>query len=602
MAKKKQDKSELPLSQQLSDEGKSRLLMFVAKRFEQLESLRKPLDSLVDEEVQAYEGKDPRIDNRQEWEEKYKIPYIYSIVQTMTARIIESLFGHDNYLKFYIEGWENSDKLSSKIKTVLQRDLDAINFSDRARDFIESALVKRLSWLQALPIFVPEEQEDGNSEMKFAGVDFDVLDFENVYFDTKARQVMDTDFIIKRRKKLYDLIQGGGPYFNLEKVLESKPPDNIAEEQQYSYKHGEVAYYDVTGSSVTDEVELWEYHGPYNLQDEETGKFEVYEIIATIANGTILIRADFNPLPFNRKRLFFPIRPMRQANSLIGKSIPFLIKDMQSELNEIICLRADNAKLGVKAPFLVRRDSGIRYEELFWGEGNVIEFDGDHNDISVLPIKDSIQQLTFLSKDIMSDIQTVTGAVDYLMGNSSHSGETASGIRSLTEQGMFKFRMLAWNILSDIKEFITMVFAMNCRYAPEKYRIEGEEVAKFISQPPTAFEKSHYFDINMLDLGQRRDVERSQWINLLSVLLPTLGQTLGPTAAISLLKRALTAMGVEDVNEIIPENAEEQIQEQQQQQMLAQMMAGGQGSPEKVSNASPEEMAANENPKGVDNV
>lgn len=528
------------LSKKLTPEKLDEIQTFLQDRFTFLENLRQPFDDAIQEEIKAFNNEDVLIDALPEYKERIKIPYIYTLVQTAIARIIKSLFPYKNYVKIYVEDPKHKD-IQGDITKWAQEELDKINFSSRARDFIEEGAIKRLCWLQLRPIPISRTGKDGKVISGYQS-DFDIIDFFNVWFDTKARTVDDTDFFIRKRKKLWEIKTRPDIYFNLDKIsaVSNDEPDD-ENRQEFQSKHSSETisntsrapdYYENQPSfKMTDEVDIYEYYGLYDFSDTQLNEAEwkpgMKEVICTLANKTTLIRVEVNDIPFKRKRLFFPIRPLRQANSLIGKGFPQLTKSLQHNLNVVRSAQLDNFKLVINLLFKYKRDADIDKEEIYAGAGNAIGVD-EMNDIDIFNIPNMTGAASLMAQQTMADMQAITGAVDTIIGSSSGAGtpDTARGISTVTEQAMFRFGMMTENVYDDILDCINYLLLLQIEYNRDIIMLRHPKLMDFLDLPVEDLENSYIIDIVLKDLSQRRENELREWTSLtgfLSQALPAVG-------------------------------------------------------------------------------
>jgi len=386
-----------------------------------------------------------------------------------------------------------------------------------------------------------------DKQTKRLQIEFDILDFYDVWFDTKAKDVMDTDFFVRKVKKLHEIKGNPKTYFNLDKVSrynsDSSDEDEVRRRADYKAKHsGKDSRPDYKAqthaSNATDEVEILEYYGMYDLsgQDimDEDYKPQLKECIFTLANRTTLIRAEINNIPTKKKRLMFPIRPLRQSNSLVGKGVAQLTRSLAMENNEIRSLRMDNFENLIKCMFKYDRTADIDEDELFVAAGNAVGFDGINNKdaVTLFDIPNLVEVATYLSGQNIQDMQQITGAVDHVMGTQAARGvtETASGIRSITEQAMFKFTMMAENVYDDVLDFINYVIILLLHYADDQVIVDKPELVEFVTDTPVLeLEETQIYDIELKDMSQRRDVERNQWANMMGIIHPIVQQEGGNT-------------------------------------------------------------------------
>ena len=598
----------------LTDNQKEDIQKFLISRFDYLRSIRSELDDEVKKEVDIYNNIDANIRSKEEDEEKYEIPYVYTIVNTIVARIQNSVFGKSNYVKIHVES-DNLLKYQKELTHWMQNELDRLKLKKRSRDFVEDACVKRMSWLQLRPVGNSKEEGQLN-------IEFDALDFYDVWFDLKAKDVMDTDFFVRKVQKFHK-VRSNDVYFDTEGLADydgqdedhqirrdkysatNSSTDNLPEYQKFTVRN-----------NATDEVELMEWYGEYDLSDEDISdpnyKGDFKEVIFTLANRATLIRAEINDIPTKRKRLLFPIRPLRQANSLVGKGIPQLTRGMAEENNEIRSLRLQNVKQLVKLLWKYDRTANIDLEELHSGAGNAVGYDGLMNKdaLSLLPVPNLIRETSLMIQDGMQDMQQTTGAVDHVMGTTAARGlsDTATGTQAITEQAMFKFSMMTDNIYDDLVEMINFVAILHFLYAKESVELRHPKLAPGIfSVLPVDLENNYFYDIELKDISQRRDLEQHQWANMIGILGPMVQQVGGNLS--ELLSQFMDVFQIPNKDKILqPESpqaiAMKMIQNpalaQQVQAIMASVAAedagkGGGQSPAVPAGGSPQEQAGNTN-------
>lgn len=523
----------------LSKKKTEEIESFLQSRFNTLDSQRSKFDEAIQEEIDVYNDVDKYVDAKEDWEEKIKVPYIYSTVQTLVSKLLQSLFGDDNYIRIYLEDKKKID-FETDLQKWFQETLDSMRFKYRARDFIEEALVERLVWIQLRPVM------DGRT---FKKVDFDVYSWYDVWFDTRAKCVEDTDIFVKKVVKWYQIDNApSNVYFNKDSIKESTPPDYIKDRQKYEAKHGEsqthTVYYDPAGNNTTDEVELLEWYGVYDIStDPKNPQYE--HVTFTLANRKTLVRAETSTLKTQRKHLFYPIRPIRQANTLIGKSVPQLAKHQQYELNEVRSLRMQNFKILIGLLWKYRRGAGIDMEEVFAEGGNMIGFDNDPDDIQPIQTPNLMGESAYMSREIVQDIQQIVGAIDFL----DKGTETATETRAMAEQSFFKIGMLAGNIYADIIDCITGISLLWMKHGKKEILVRKPTLKEYFDQTEEEIENSYMIDIALQDLAMRRDVERAQFVNAINIIGTLLPQVGGNPK--ELLRQVMKAFKMENIDQIL---------------------------------------------------
>jgi hypothetical protein len=547
---------------------------FLQTRLQELKDLRQNIDDDMKEEVELYNDYDKYMQTWNEtekvgkkwWEEKRTIPYIYTIVQTMVARLIQIFYGKLNYLKIYVEDpvFKAQTGFEKTLQRWVQQELDKGKLKEQARDVFESALVKRTAWIEVQPFI-----ENG----KMTKVNINPLDFYDVWFDTRVKKIEDSDFFVRKIVKMYKVEQNE-IYFNLDVVKESTAPadHDLRDTQQYEAKHGKktiTLYYDPVKNNVTDEVVIHEYHGVWDISKKKS-KPKYKEIIFTYANEKVLIGAQINDLKTHRKILIFPIRPIRQADSLIGKSVPSVTKDLQYLLNEIMAYTVQNFKTLIKLLFKYKKESGIDFDELWAGAGNAVGYEDAPTDVDVFPVPQMVQIGLAMLAQVLQLMQQTTGAVDYVMGTSAGRGitETATGIKTITEQAMFKFQMMAENCYADVRELINFIIILWSKYNPKAVYENYPDLKKFMEQTEKQLEDSLVIDIGLNDLSLRRDVERTGFINGINVIAGMVEKVQGDTRG--LLREVMEKLEMENIDVILKEAKNPaELREMMMQELLA---------------------------------
>jgi hypothetical protein len=539
----------------LSAEKIEEIEEFLLQRFTYLQSLRADLNTEVTNEIGVYNNKDAIIDAREQWEERVKVPFAYTAVQTIKARMVESFFGEDNYVKIFCES-EIFNKIGTTTKLPIdqiaslwiQEEIDKLKLGEMANDILEEALVKRVCWLQLQPVV------NGNTMVR---IDLGIYGFFDVWFDTACRNTEESDFFIRKTKRLYEFYNDQKRYREavIEDVLKTVPPEDLIrpaeEKQEYQDKHNASYYTSATATPETDRLELLEYLGVFNIS-EDPKKPEYRDVIFTWANRTTLVRAETVDLKTDKKKLLFPIRPLKQSLSLLGKSVPGLIADMCHELNVVKSMRLQNAKLQNSLLFKYKRTGGVDFSELFAGPGNSIGYDDDPNEITPFEVPNLTQSLSYIAQDIVNDAQQTTGAVDFITGAKTGPSltDTATGIRDITRQAMFKFSAMGRNTYPDFIDVIKYVIILNVKYGKEGMLMRYPDLSEFTDMTEKMIEDSNLFDISLADVAEQREVVRSQLINGVNIFGPMVAQMGGN--AKELIRQTLEVMGYRNINSILP--------------------------------------------------
>ncbi len=542
------------LGKSLSEEQVKNLEAFLSTRFTELQDLRRGLDDDIQVEIEAYNNVDRlQEDQTESWEERVTVPVLYSNVQTAKAKLLSELFAVDNYIRIYVENDEFLE-IQSKINTWVQKEIDKTRLDRLAKDFLEDALVQRVNWVhvRAVPIMRKKHKEEGVVE-NFEGykIDLQSYKFIDVWFDTRVTNVMKTDFFVRKTIKAWELMKLREVYnLNLEEALETNIPadgsmgrsssdDETVRDAEYRAKHessGADRYGTANKNIDTEQnihsklhrdMEIMEYMGVVDVGTCDYADPEyvpdMREVIITWVNRSTIVSIQENTIPTAKKRLMFPIRPLRQANSLIGKGIPQLTKDQQHLFNRYESLSVTNADNIVKGTFIYDTNSGIDLDELFLGGGNAIGVDGDPTrSIFPFPHQNLVGVLAARSQQQRNYIQDSIGTVDVITGAGGNIPDTASGQRSLTEQANFKFMMMGENVADDLSDVIKYCILLLIHYDKPNQMLQNIDIAPFLEQDVITIENDDNFDVGLVDITSRRDVEQNQWANLVGILAPVL--------------------------------------------------------------------------------
>lgn len=550
----------------ITEEQLEEMQSFVSVRLSELKSQREELDDDISDEIDLYNNEDKYLDQKEEWEEKNKQPYIYTAVQTIVARLIQSLFGEKNYVKFFSEEDTNRFyKIEKRLTRWLQNKVDQIKLRGRARDFLEDSCVERVNWLQLRP----EKDKDGFR------VDFDIYSFFDVWFDKEARSVEETDMIIRKKVKLHKVLENDKVYFNLDELKEniiSTVEDDQEKEEKIAAQNNIAEEEEITSLDVLRDVELYEYYGVYDFSEAKDYS-DVRDVLITLANKKVIIRVEEIDYPTKRKKMIFPIRPLRQAKSLLGKGVPQILKDNQYELNEVRSLRMQNLKTLIKLLWKYNANAQIPWEELFAGPGNAVPFYDKKDDIDTFNVPNVVGLATQMIYDITRDMQQTSGAVEHILGQSAKGSETATEVKTLTQQALFKFSMMAENVYDDIVDVIKYLAILHIVYDKDTILSKYSEFADFCNQSIENLENTTYFDIELKDIATRRDIERSQFINAANVILPVMQSTGGNVK--EFLREFLKAFKMENIDGIVePPSEQQQLTNQIIQLMNSSPMIG----------------------------
>lgn len=561
----------------LTEEKKEDIFKQFKLRFNSLKRLREPLDEIVRDYQKVFDY---------DFEEKkagtievpsgynYGIPYAYTIIMTMLAFTKATLFGMGKDvvtidIEDYIKGVKGKN-----IENYVNSILEQCKFKEKAYSFLLNAYVDPISWVQLVPI----------TEGKHFTVDIQTLNFFDVYFDTKAKTVMGTDFMVRTIQGHLDLYNNNKHYYpeDVEDLKNSDPPQDVIQWEKERYKderkginNTKASYYHPTIINNNDDVEVLTWYTRYDID----GDGKLVDIIVGIGNRKNIIRVEKNPMQTKRKALVFPVVANKLANSLMGSSTIAPIQDTQDLLNESISLRQTHFRLLVKLLFKYNKNSDIDTAELFADGGNAIAFDGDPDDVGIFPVQNMLRECSAMIQEQLQFMQQITGATDYLMGTSVGRGitETARGVSIITQNAMQKFNLIIDNLKPDVIEIIKYIVILFNKQSPNRKRVKYFKVKEFVSMEESDIEEDFRYDLVLKNQAQDTDRERAQFINAVNIFGQMLTQLGGDSKA--LIKKALEKFDLKtrDIEEIMGETPEAQAKVKKSMGFMEKLITKGIG-------------------------
>jgi len=565
----------------LTDEQKKKLTEAFNARFKGFQKLRQPLDTLIKkyQRIYNFDFTDKKADYKQ------FIPYTFTIIQTILAFLVASMFGRDKMITMDIEGGK-CIHMAKNIELYVNSLLEKVKLKRFSYDFLLNSLTDNISWIQLIPI-----KEDSHFT-----VDIDSLNFFDVYFDTKAKRVEDIDPIVRTLKGYLDLSYDEHYYKDeVEKIKDTKPPSDVIDLENQTYKfRSEATYYHPEVVNNNDLVEVLTWNTRYDIDDNG----ELEDIILAFGNRKELIRAELNNMKTRRKTLLFPIVALRESNALLGKSLISPIADLQDLLNESMDLRQRHFRLLVKLLFKYNKNADVDFTELHASGGNAVGYDGDPNDVSIFTINNMLGECNSVTASIIQLMQQVTGATDYMMGTTLGRGitETARGVSIITQNAMQKFNLLVNNITPYVIDIIKYIIILFNQGAGNSERVKFFKVQKFVKLSELDIEEDFKFDIALKNLAADIDRERAQFINAVNVMGQMIMAAGGDIQAV--VKLALEKFGLKsrELAEVFGETPEQKKKLKAQQKAMGVLSkffggkAGGIAAPQaRQTESAPEE-------------
>lgn len=500
---------------------------------------------------------------------KYSVPYVNTIIMTMVAFTIASLFGDKRRtLTADIEDWVKGLK-GKDVENYCNSLLEKCKFKEKVFSMIVNAFVDPISWVQLIPIV----------EKNYFNLDIDTLNFFDVYWDTKAKYKDKTDYIVRSIKGHLDLLYDTVHYYpeEVEKIKDTKPPEDIItlEDQQYETQTGgEVVYYSPLVVNNNDKVEVMTWYTRYDLEGKGQ---KLDDVIVGIGNRLEIIRIELNPLKTRRKVLIYPIVANKNPNSLLGKSTVASVEDMQDLLNESIDLRQKHFRLLSKLLFKYNKNAEIDESELVADGGNAIGYSGDPKDLDTFEIRNMLKDMSAMVAEYIQLMQQTTGATDYLMGTSAGRGitETARGVTIIANNAMQKFNLTVTNMTPDLLDIITYIIILFNKNDKNRNRVNQYNVKKFAAMDELSIEESFNFDLVFKNQASDVDRERAQMISALNVVGQYLVASGGDLKTFMKVILEKFDLKTRDIKEIMGETEEAKKRAKEMQAGLMDLISKG---------------------------
>ena len=445
------------------------------------------------------------------WKSKVFDPESFAAIETINPRIINTLIGGPEVFGIKPTGQEDVQK-ARKSKMILDYQADRMDLYTRMGDISKDGLIYgtsfgKLRWKKdfeprmvqrpvldglGMPVSDPQTGQPMMKMVKeFVNVyddpALDRVDIKSIYIDPGASEFADARFAIHELRRTFDYLkkkEAEGIYFNVDLIPHANAStDNTTRDSdpRKAINHQTNAATSTTlHDRKMDEVTLLEYWGMYDIDGD--GYLE--ECIIVVANGTIVIRAEYNPFPGGFKP-FLRFTPVPIPGSFYGMSLLQPIEGIQEALNDRTNQIADNISLLINRMFKYNKHADINPDELVMSPGGMIGVN-QMNDIEMFDVQDIIGSVFPEVGRLESKIQKALGTYDYAAGGAPQRQEAATTVISLQQVAEIRFKTIAVYFERQIiRPLGNMMLKMNKRMLtkPREIRILGREAMMPYDQP-----------------------------------------------------------------------------------------------------------------------
>lgn len=264
----------------------------------------------------------------------------------------------------------------------MQREIDdqlaECSYSRHARDVIHDAVLYGTGVIKGpVPMYRTTKrwaEQDGAFVMQLDRKpvpEAQRVDLWNFFPDMSATHIREAEFVFERhfltRQQMTDLVDMPDVDAEaLREVLESDPttPTNNYRERLRSING-------VSGAKDK-RYEIWEYHGPLDVQDlidcgveVEDDPLRTYTGIVWLSSGGQVLKAALNPLDSN-EHPYSVFTWQMDETGIFGFGVPYEVRDTQESANSSFRAMLDNMGLCVK-PQVIVDDAAVEPVDGSWG-------------------------------------------------------------------------------------------------------------------------------------------------------------------------------------------------------------------------------------------
>jgi len=443
---------------------------------EDLQISLKPIFDKFSDYYRMYRGVKTKTPE-QEGRSNLFIPYTFNLIETITPKIITSIFATRPFFQALPLGVSDVEEREARAKKMSKyfdyQFQQKIKIVPILTDIIKTSLIygkaiSKQTWNYKTKEVVQRRRK------KILGIpipDYDNILTEQVIADQPMiENVILTDFFIDPSGTSIDEMrycihrywedrhelkekEKKGVYKNIDKVIE----DNRADDSYDTLLQ--------VGFSDSDQrrkgVEILEYWTD--------------DWVVRVANKNIVISSQPNPY-FHRKKPFAEWDYIRIPNEFYSVGVPEAIQDLQAELNTTRNQRIDNVSFVLNKMYSVLRGANVDPEQLVSRPAGYVYVD-NHDDIKELTFDDVTNSAYNEEIIIKGDMDATTGVFDSVRGSNPDRRETATTMSILNSSGSERFKLQ--NILIEyggLQEMLNQVLRLNQQFidADMEIQILGE--------------------------------------------------------------------------------------------------------------------------------
>jgi hypothetical protein len=408
------------------------------------------------------------------------MPYIFSIIESITPDFVEALIGTDDFFDVRATG-QDRDKAYNMEMLMRYQINERMQFFNKVLMWIKSILIfgngvvytgwkkktktfNRKEWVTDPLLGMIGSVNVKQTEDVINDPFIDTVFIKNCFPQPHKESIKDSSWFIERAFVDWEFIQSlkskgleeNGVYKNLDEIKKTKTPsdyDNVAQEMN-----------DLIGISMEASKD------PIN-KPVELLKYWREDKCIIVANKRVVIRNTDNP--FDHKEIpYVDQKNYHLDKEFFGISDVDLLIPLQDVCNDMTNFRLDNLVDLINTSYVAGRNKGINPDDVIAGPSRIIWSD-DVN--AIVPLnKPSLPATAYQEPEMMyKTMQRVSGAQEYYQGVTPDRKETATGITKLQQaaQRRFGYRIKLMQ-KTAFKQILTQMCQLNQQLLPMDYCIK----------------------------------------------------------------------------------------------------------------------------------
>lgn len=570
------------------DESKEKRKNLVLSRFRWSEQWRRPWDDKWLRWYKTFRGIVPKLPEGEEDRSNLHIPYTYSTVDAVRAKLLTACFANRPYVSFIpkdADDVENAKNMETLVDSQMNR--TDVEFMVRMYTLITDMLIYggcpyEVGWRyepRKIKRKVPMVDESGillgYEEQEIEVVNWDDPDFQpfmidDLYPDPEGTSIDDCSWVIRRR-------------YITRKELEAKIDEGI-------YKVKDLEAINQAGDRISegkqDRLAAIGAADAYADEADVGGRrYELLEMweddrVTTVINRTEVIRDEENPFWHGKKPFgFAKFDPLN--GEFYGISLVEVIEHLQAELNTTRNQRIDATSQTINRMWIVLKGMGLEPADLVSRPNGIIWVDSMEEVPKEVEFKPPDPAAYQEESIIKADIQEATSTYNEARGAPSDTKRTATenAIRERSTNIRFETKLRIFEALG-LKRLGFFYDQLNQQFIDDirSVRISGED-GGYEWQEMRPEDIAGRFEYQPAGSSIEPTLDKLEYrTNLLNLYNEFKEDPEIKTR--ELKKRVFEAFGIKDTEKLI--KSEEEIMQEQQEELAAQgelqaMLAGGGG-------------------------